>query len=233
MRLHRFFVTQRIDPSERVVLSDHKLLHQWRNVLRFRVGDGVILFDGFGFDYLCELTALGKKEAICAIKERVPNTTKPSKELYLFCALIKKDRLEWLFEKATELGVSHICPIISERSEVKKLNRERTTDILREATEQSGRVSVPTLYEPTKLLDACEKYAHLKIIAFDPGGEVFDAVSYDKESPLGVCIGPEGGWSERELEVFSEARISVYSLGTATFRAETAGVAVTAVLLLS
>src|SRR3989344_6874031 len=232
MRLHRFFVEERIAPDDRLVITDEKLLHQWRNVLRLKTGNEVILFDGFGLDHRCELASLDRKEAICVVRESIKNNVVPAREFFLFTALIRRDRFEWLLEKATELGVSHIRPLVADRSEIKQFNLERAKDILKEAAEQSGRGSLPAIYEPMELQNVFKEYTYFKSMAFDPHGEPFRKTDWEKEEKLGAFIGPEGGWSARELELFREQKIPVYSLGLSTLRAETAAVAVTSLLLL-
>ncbi len=231
MRLHRFFVQEKIAPNSPVTLTDEKLLHQWRSVLRLKMGGEVILFDGSGTDYRCEIVTLEKKEATYAIREVVKNEVAPLRELVLFPALIKKDRFEWLLEKVTELGVSEIRPIVSERTEVKKLNVERARDIVKEATEQSGRGTLPAIAEPVSLVSALSSVP-ASAIAFDRSGSSFRTSKFILPHSISAFIGPEGGWSPHELALFSEHNIPVYSLGTATLRAETAGVAVTSLLLL-
>ena len=233
MRLHRFFVDERVNPSGRVVIRDQKLLHQWRSVLRLKAGDEVVLFDGFGRDHRCELATLARDEAVCLVRESVENHTLPALQLCLFMSLVKRDGFEWLLEKATELGVAQIRPVIADRSEAKKFNLLRAKEIIREAAEQSGRGSLPALYEPMELSNVFREYRFFASVAFDPHGELFKKEGLMKEEKLGAFIGPEGGWSARELEWFREKKIPVLSLGSPTLRAETAGVAVSALLLLS
>lgn len=231
MRLHRFFVEQNLPSEGTVVVTDEKVLHQWRNVLRLRAGNEVLLFDGLGADYRCEIVTLEKKEAICVIREVVKNEVTPLRELVLFPALIKKDHFEWLLEKVTELGVSEIQPIVSERTEVKKINIERARDIVKEATEQSGRGNLPRMYDEVSLQKALAERKDVHLIVFDRSGQSFRMGNFPTDQKLGAFIGPEGGWSQGELELLKKHNVSVYSLGTSTLRAETAGVAVTALLL--
>lgn len=234
MRLHRFFVEQRIGGAShgRIVIKDEKLLHQWKHVLRLSAGDELILFDGFGENHRCELAMLDKKEAVCIVRESSKCASVPALQLFLFASLIKKERFEWLLEKATELSVAQIRPVIADRSEVKRFNLERAKEIVREAAEQSGRGSLPALYEPMELQNVFKEYQFFESIAFDPHGEPFKKEKWKSASKVGAFIGPEGGWSARELELFREQKTAVYSLGTPTLRAETAAVAVTALLLL-
>ncbi|NDE68149.1 RsmE family RNA methyltransferase, partial [bacterium] len=127
---------------------------QWRKVFRFKAGDKVILFDGSGFDFLCEIQSYtantqgrGEKSSeSCAevkILEVMNNVVVPVRETSLFCAVLKKDTFEWVVEKATEMGVSRIVPVLAERSEKKNLNIERLQKIIIEASEQSGRGTLP------------------------------------------------------------------------------------------
>lgn len=236
MRLHRFFIEQKIAPpaggEARVVVKDEKLLHQWRNVLRLKTGNEVILFDGFGQDHRGELASLQKHKAVCLVRESTKSVATPAMQLCLFTSLIKKDRFEWLLEKTTELGVTQIRPVIADRSEVKKFNLARAKEIVREAAEQSGRGSLPALYEPMELQNVFKEYQFFTSIAFDPHGESFKKDGYGKKEKIGAFIGPEGGWSARELELFRAKKVPVFSLGSPTLRAETAAVAVAALLLL-
>lgn len=233
MRLHRFFVEKKIMKGESVPITDAKLLHQWRAVLRLKTGGEVILFDGSGIDYRCEFASLEKREAVCGVLEEMKESARPTQTLVLFASLIKKDRFEWLMEKATELGVSEIRPVIADRSEVKKLNLERGRDILKEATEQSGWGSIPTLHGAIELQAVLKEQNGMSLLAFDRDGKPFKKEEWSNGTSIGVFIGPEGGWSARELALFGEQRTPVCSLGTSTLRAETAGVAVTSLLLLS
>jgi len=237
MRLHRFFVEGKVALSDhgrnRLAITDGRLLHQWRNVLRLKAGDDVILFDGFGFDHRCELASLDRKEAVCVVRESVANTVILPREFFLFASLIRRDRFEWLLEKTTELGVSQIRPVIADRSEVKQFNLERAKDIFKEAAEQSGRSSLPAIYQPMELQNVLKEYIYLPSMAFDPHGEAFKKSDWKKAEKIGAFIGPEGGWSARELELFRHKKVPVCSLGLSTLRAETAAVAVTALLLLS
>ncbi|MSU55738.1 MAG: 16S rRNA (uracil(1498)-N(3))-methyltransferase [Candidatus Taylorbacteria bacterium] len=232
MRLHRFFVEEHIAPDIRLAIKDAKLLHQWRNVLRLKAGNEVILFDGFGMDHRCELASLDRGEAMCIVRESSKSAPPSTQQFFLFASLIKKERFEWLLEKATELGVAQIRPVIADRSEVKKFNLERAKDIVKEASEQSGRGSLPALYKPMELQNVFKEYTYFKTMAFDPHGELFKKDGWSKEEKVGAFIGPEGGWSARELELFRQEKIPVYSLGVSTLRAETAAVAVTSLLLL-
>ncbi|MFA5841490.1 MAG: RsmE family RNA methyltransferase [Candidatus Paceibacterota bacterium] len=230
MRLHRFYIKEKIGDKEKIIVQDERIVHQWRNVFRMVVGEKVVLFDGSGSDYISEITSLGKNEAEVSITERKKGII-PDREVWLFFSLIKKDNVELVLQKCTEVGAAHFVPMISERSEKKGLNVERAEKILIEASEQCGRSDVPELREITSLSDAVKKYKdELKLVAFDYSG-----LSYFPKPvhhPLGLFVGPEGGFTENEIALFKENKIPVYSLGSLTLRAETAAITASALSLI-
>jgi len=258
MRFHRFFIEESLRNKKTISIFDEAILHQWKDVFRLKAGDKVILLDNSGFEYLSEIVELHKVKAEIKIIEQSVVENIPKKEITLFAALIKKDNYEWILEKATEVGVSHFVPIISDRSEKKNLNMERAEKIIKEASEQSGRGVTPTLAEPIDLKQALERGnlvsknsanlvvqppSNMKIIAFDVAGEPFDISKFTKissnqfiqqeaQKPIGILTGPEGGWTEKELNLFKEKNIPIYSLGAQVLRAETAAIIIPALFLL-
>ena len=146
MRLHRFFVEQEIGDKKTIEIKEERLLYQWRNVLRFSSLDKVILFDGEGSDFLCEINILSKNEAKLFVLEKTRGII-PKRKITLFVSLIKRENFELVLEKTTELGVSHIIPVVADRSEKKSFNYERSAKIIVEASEQSGRSDIPVLGE--------------------------------------------------------------------------------------
>ncbi|MBU6430921.1 MAG: 16S rRNA (uracil(1498)-N(3))-methyltransferase [Patescibacteria group bacterium] len=230
MRLHRFFMEREISESGEVTIIDNDLIRQWGKVFRFKVGDRVILFDGLGFDYVSDIVLLDKNKGVLKVVEKIKNENVPKKEIHLFQSIIKKDKFEWVLEKGTELGVSYFHPIVSERSEKKNINFERGRKIIKEASEQSGRGRMPILGELTDLEESLNN--NFPSIAFHPMGDKFERSNFEKEKVIGIFIGPEGGWGDRELEIFKEREVKILSLGSQIFRAETAAVAVSSLFLL-
>lgn len=241
MRLHRFFIDRQIENTKETI-SDLDLIHQWRSVFRYNIGSEVILFDGGGKEYSAVLEKLSNREAeVRLVSER--KGLLPERQITLFQSLIKKDNMEWVVEKATELGVSSIVPIVSERSEKKGFNAQRARKIAIEASEQCGRADVPEISEIRNLGEVLESCKN--IIVFDSSGVYFNNESrirnYGKEDPLHnshfisndscLFIGPEGGWTEKELELFKQKGASIFSLGPLTLRAETAAIVALATLI--
>jgi 16S rRNA (uracil1498-N3)-methyltransferase len=230
MRLHRFFINQNIGQSQFVTVPSVELLHQLQHVFRFDIGTNVILNDGSEFDHLSSIESFGKDSVTFSILKSVKNINVPSREVYLFVSLTKKDTFEWVIQKASEIGVSRIIPIISERSEKKSINFERAKKIIIEASEQSGRAVLPRLYEVMTLDSALSQY-DIPCVTLHTEAEQYT----DKDFGTGVVgayIGPEGGWSDRELEMFRNKNIKIVSLGKTVLRSETACIAILALLLL-
>lgn len=223
MKVHRFFVEEEIGERKTLEIKTEHLLHQWRNVLRFVAGDKVVLFDGRGSDFLCEISAITKNVASLSVLEETAGVI-PSKKITLFVSLIKRENFELVLEKATELGVSHIVPVIADRSEKKSLNHERALKIVIEASEQSGRANIPFLDEAVTIEEAVEKYKkEVSLVVFDPTG-ISNREILTKDSSLGLFVGPEGGFTPAELEFFAEKEIPIIKLGEQILRAETANI---------
>jgi 16S rRNA (uracil1498-N3)-methyltransferase len=145
-------------------------------------------------------------------------------------ALIKKDNFELVLEKATELGVTRIVPVQCARSEKKGLNYERVQKILREASEQSGRATVPIISE----IISAEKLPSEGLVVFDPRGEKFarEFFAAGHTSPISVAIGPEGGFTDDEIALFHVRNTPVVSTGPQILRAETAAVVALTLILI-
>ena len=150
----------------------------------------------------------------------------------LLLAVFKFDRMEWAIEKCTELNVTSIIPVIARRTEkhlaqaaAKRVERWRR--IGREASEQARRVAPPGIGDPVKLVDALEASAELRILAETEGeAHLLDVLgARDDIRSLALAIGPEGGWTSDEFELFEQARWTSASLGTTILRAETAAIA--------
>lgn len=219
MRLHRFYIEEKLAGRNDIRVADEALLHQLKDVFRLEKGDSVIFFDGEGKDVTCRIEMISKKEAVFT-KESETESIMPERNITLCMALIKKDNFEMVLQKCTEIGVSRFVPIMAERSEKKNIDMDRARRIIKEASEQCGRGDLPTL-EDIKNLD--EILSEKNIIVFDGSG-------IPLTSPLptlpasALLIGPEGGWSEKEIAKFKEKNIPIYSIGNLTLRAETAAI---------
>lgn len=239
MRLHRFFVTEPLEGKDSFVATDRDLLHQWKNVFRFQVGHRLILLDNSSYEFIVQIVLLtGIKAEVQVISSKISGTN-PQVDLTLFAALIKKDNFEWILEKGTEVGVSHFVPVLAEKSEKKNFNLERAGKIIQEATEQSGRARLPNIYaihETADALNFCKEQKIESIVVLDPTGtEKLDKKIIGNNKKVAIFIGPEGGWSTKELELFKEFKEKgtiIATFGEAILRAETAAIVGAATFLL-
>lgn len=221
MRLHRFYVSQPL--GEEVVIDNVSLVSQWTKVFRYTPGDFVILFNGDGNEHHYSLNTISKNA--CTLTRTKSESSKiPLKKITLYLSLIKKDNFELAAQKATELGVAQIVPVLSERSEKKNLSLDRLEKITIEASEQCGRGDIPTLSPIITLeeaLSSLPKISHA--VYFDiNGGELRNLIANHEE--LDIFIGPEGGWGELDLNLFKKHTIQSASLGENVLRAETAAI---------
>ena len=233
MRFHRFYIQTPIT-EDTFDITDRDLIHQWRSVFRYNVGSQVILFDGSGTDYLCMITSLRNLGATASVikKTKTADVTQ-RKNLWLCVALVKKDNFELVVEKATELGVNHIVPIICEHSEKRKIKMDRMQKIAIEASEQSGRSNIPQIHEITTIQDLFQSgVLPQEKIAFHPTGISFKQYINSTNSASFACfIGPEGGFTRSEIEMAEKSGCIPVSIGHSVLRIETAVVAISAMLL--
>jgi len=234
MRLHRFYIKQNIEVGKEIRIDDPEFINQWVRVFRLKALDEVILFNDTGYEFIARFSFLSKKEVIMDILSSEKVVEGVSKELYIFQSIIKKDNFELIAQKCTEIGVSAFHPIISERSEKKDLNIERINKIVTEASEQSGRGSVPEVFSPTSLEDSIKDFSG-ELFTLDFDGEKFldSRLHGNDKGKIGILIGPEGGWSDKEREFLKEKGIKSVSLGKQVLRAETASIVASALILIS
>lgn len=236
MKLHRFLVENIKFDHDKIILKEKDLLNQLLNVFRFRTGSQFILFDGSGTEFLLEIESGTKKEIICLVKEE-KSGLKRNKKLTLVFSMIKKENIELVIQKCTELGVTNFVPIISERTVKTGWNFSRNEKILKEAVEQSGFSDLPVLAADAiklekyleKIKKEKENFDGVAVLDFDgvPLSSLKHLISVDT-----VFIGPEGGWSDKERSLFKKYNVKVISLGQNVLRAETACISVASIFLL-
>lgn len=230
MRLHRFYIDKQIGKEIRI--DDKDLLNQWKKVFRFEEGDRVIVFNGGDFEYEGVFKMLSRNEASLEINKEIKVKKPTNIDLHIFQSIIKKDNFELVVEKCTEIGVAGFHPVISERSEKKDLNLERLYKIAKEASEQSGKTKLPEISNPESLEKAILDFdGDLFALDFD-GGLLKDRLVLDIDNKIGILVGPEGGWSDRERLLFEQKGIQSVSLGSQILRAETASIAISSLILL-
>jgi len=229
MRLNRFFGD--FDFTQKTLrISDGDFLHQAKNVLRLEKGEEIILADGQGQEASVKIIQYGRDFAGVEITEVRQNKNEPEKQVILYCAVLKRENFELVVQKAVEVGISEIAPVISQHTVKTGLKKDRLAKIMKEAAEQSGRGIIPILREAMNFNDALAGAKENDVnILFDRSGTKFtqsDCVNLVQQEDMrvGIFIGPEGGWSEEEVGAAKEAGFKIVSLGKLTLRAETAAI---------
>lgn len=235
MRLSRMFTDQPLEPGQTINL-DAKTGHYVFRVLKLRAGDPLVLFNGDGADYACELASNRRDQVEARVRARVPAVAESPLHITLVQAVGKGDRMDLALQKATELGVSAVQPLFSQRTEVRlegsrlEKRQQHWARVMISACEQSGRAVVPTLASPQTLEHWLAGEQRPKTLALVPGAETSLAAAPLPESACAVMVGPEGGWSETELKLMQLARVQPVGLGPRVLRTETAGPAAITVL---
>lgn len=227
MKTHRFIGDFKPD-GDYLELKDEELLNQIKNVLKLKPGEKIVLADGHGEEMLAVIKSFHLKFIALTILQKNQNINDPKTSVILYCAVLKSEKFEWLAEKATEVGVRRIVPVISDRTVKLNLKLDRIRKIVKEASEQSGRAVLPEIGEIVSLKDAVlEARDNEANLFFDPSGKALERPRWFGMyggQKAGVFIGPEGGWTEKELGTAQENNFQIVSLGKLVLRAETAAI---------
>lgn len=222
MRAHRFLGEFDLQ-KENFTLTEAGLVRQIRTVLRMKPGGRLELVTPDGEVGVAEIVKISSSGVDVKVLEVKNKTKNDDRQTILFAAILKRENFEWIAQKATEVGVDVLVPVITARTVKTGLKEERLLKIITEATEQSGRTETMQLKLPHSFKEALDLAASLeRIIVCHQGGTEFQLQK--KEKSIGVFIGPEGGWESSELQEFEAARAEVVTLGETTLRAETAAI---------
>ena len=233
-----------VDPGAITPTSIHitgDLLHHLRDSLRLRPGDSLTLNDGCGTRYRVEATHVTSQALDTRIIGRQAEPTRKSTPIVLGQSLIKGDKMDWVIQKATELGVARVALIHSTHSVIKpnperlEHQRSRWERIARDAAQQSERWTIPTIADPVDLAEICRQYASapLKgILVERSNGPSLSAIPLPsgRQRPIVLLIGPEGGWAPEEQRLAQEQGFLLLTLGPRILRAETAAIAALSIL---
>jgi 16S rRNA (uracil1498-N3)-methyltransferase len=229
----RLFVTAKLEPGATVALGRDQA-HYLRNVLRLKQGDNLLLFNGRDGEWWAELGDAAKKDA----QVRLDHQTRPQEagpDLHYLFAPLKRARLDYMVQKATELGASALRPVITRHTVAERVKSERLIANAIEAAEQCGILRVPEIREPEKLgklLDGWDEGRRL-IFADEQAPHVspLEALKTLTPGPLAVLIGPEGGFEREErAALVAKPFVLPISLGPRVMRADTAAVAALALV---
>jgi 16S rRNA (uracil1498-N3)-methyltransferase len=224
----RLYVEAALTPGATLGL-DHARAHFLRSVLRLKRGARIAVFNGEDGEWDARLDALGKGWASLVV-ERLRRAPAPEPDLWLVFAPIKRARLDFLVEKAVELGVARLQPAMTRHTAVSRVNHERLAATAREAAEQCERLSVPAVMAARPLFDIMAEWpAERRLLvcaergAAPPLAEVLQAAAAQPATPWAVLVGPEGGFARSELDGLSKLPfVTPVGLGPRILRADTA-----------
>lgn len=234
--MQRFYLPPENFGSDYIISKDSILIKQLISVLRAKEGAKFLVFNGDGRERLVQLIELTKKQVKFLIINDEIGQREPQREIHLYMALVKADKLDWIAQKATELGAASITPFVSSRCVAKDLSPAklfRLKQIVKEAAEQCGGSRLPEI-SPAKnfrlAIDEAKRSDRVNLLAWE---ETTDRQLTDFEAKkINLFIGPEGGFDKTEVEAAQKAGFAIVSLGKRILRAETAAIAGLAVLLI-
>ena len=237
MRQTRLYLNGEYDSGSELEIDAEKT-HYLSRVLRLRVGDSIIIFNGTGAQFSASITVLQKSRATLAVHDALPAATESGFKLHLAQGISRGERMDFVVQKATELGVKRITPLLTEHGVVKlaaeraEKRQQHWQQVAISACEQSGRVRLPLVDAPVRLDTwLADKTQHADIdILLKPGATKALAKIDVPATKVCILIGPEGGFSDAEYAMAELAGFRAVSFGPRVLRTETAAVAALAVL---
>lgn len=236
-----YFYEKDIDKNEHFILSEETSKHCVQ-VLRMKIGERLNITDGVGSVYTSVITEIDKRNCVIKIEEK-KFQPKPVKQISIAISLLKNaTRFEWFLEKATEIGVSKIVPLICQRTERQHFRFDRMNKILISAMLQSQQTWLPQMPEPQAfeqyLLQSAISSSHLpagqagkKLIAHCTEDEKIELKFFSSENNAQIFIGPEGDFTNEEISLALQNNFIAVSLGNTRLRTETAGIVAATVLM--
>ncbi len=232
-KLQRLFVKSKLASGGEVAL-DSGQAHYLGNVLRLSEGEDILLFNGTDGEWCASLAALGKKKARAVVSHQ----TRPQEQgpdLHYLFAPLKRARLDYMAQKATELGASVLRPVLTRRTVAERVKIDRLLANAVEAAEQCGILRVPEVAEPEPLTKALAAWEGGRALIFAdeaaPSASPLEALAALKPGPVAVLIGPEGGFDPEERALLlAKPFVHPISLGPRVMRADTAAVAALALV---
>jgi len=221
--LTRLYVNAVLSAGEDIDLPKEQA-HYLGTVLRKGEGDAVRIFNAEAGEWRAEIAALSKRAVTLTIKEQLRDP-KPCPDITLCFAPIRKHRTAFIVEKATELGVQTLQPVITSRTQLPKLNLDKMRAQAIEAAEQTERLDIPEIIEPQKLTQMIEGWDGRTLIFADEAGDTFPALNAlgTLKGPAAILIGPEGGFTPQEREFLRiQSFVKPVNLGPRILRADTA-----------
>ena len=224
----RLYVGSKLFLSNELILTE-KQSHYLCNVMRCKKDDIIKCFNPTSGEFFCQITLLDKKKTVIKIFEKNKDPEK-QEDLWLIFSPLKKDKTDFVIEKAVELGVSKIIPVITHYTNSDKVKIDRFVSQAIEAAEQCGRISIPDIIEAIKLDDLLSSWDDSRTLFFMDerrnGNAILPLFKKSSSKMSAILIGPEGGFSDEEAFKINECKfVKNVSLGPRILRAETAALA--------
>ncbi len=233
--LCRLFLDQELHAGSSIALPDD-LAHYLRNVMRLSAGDPIVLFNGTGGEFRCHIEQLARRHSSCLIESFADINREMNCKVHIVQAACRSEKIETVLQKATELGAASFQIVRSERSSLKldasKLGKriQRWQKIIIEAVEQSGRTIIPTVTWRHALSDISNQGPCFTLHPDTATSWQQQRSSIARATDITLAIGPEGGWSARDMEKLSQCDFQALSFGSRVMRTETAAPALLAAI---
>lgn len=230
--MRRFYAPIENFAGESVTL-DADETHHLRDVLRLAAGDEMSVFDGLGREFRCEISEIKKKSSLLKIiTETKPASPESAFEITIAATVLNGEKYDLIVQKAVELGVVKLVPLQTVRGDVKTKDAarrlERWRRIALEATKQTGRANLMQIAEPITFDSLIANSTDDIVMLSERDGDNFSTVKAGKK--ITAIYGPKGGWDDGELELARSGGVAIVTLGGRILRAETAAIAITAIL---
>ena len=226
MRVSRLYVDVALNVGQQVELND-AAGHYLRTVLRLKRDQDIILFNGWSGEYRCRLDEVSRKRVSVAVEQFIDRSVESPLPVHLGLGISRGDRMDWAVQKAVELGVASLTPLISERCVIKfdddkkQQRQQHWQGIIQHAAEQSGRTRLPSLNPPLELAEWVDSQCGLKLFLDPYADQVLSGLNPEGEG-VTLLSGPEGGFSDQERQYAKAAGFIPVRMGGRILRTETA-----------
>jgi 16S rRNA (uracil1498-N3)-methyltransferase len=232
-RAQRLFVRDDLAAGNRIE-GGREQANYLLNVLRLKVGDPILVFNGRDGEWRARIAEASRKGCVLALEEKLREQT-PLPDLHYLFAPLKHARLDYMVQKAVEMGAGRLCPVLTQFTQVSRVNLERMRANVIEAAEQCGVLAIPEIDPPRKLVDVLAAWDEKRRLFFcdeeAPIASPTDALKDLPRGPAALLIGPEGGFSDVERsDLLQRPYVTALSLGPRILRADTAAVAALAIV---